>query len=40
MSESSIARYATPIFPKLGLHDEQQTHRRVAAVLTFPRDAG
>jgi DNA-binding NarL/FixJ family response regulator len=40
LSESSIAKYATSIFAKLGLRDERQTHRRVAAVLTFLRDAG
>jgi DNA-binding NarL/FixJ family response regulator len=40
LSESSIEKYATSIFAKLGLTDEPQTHRRVAAVLTFLRDAG
>ena len=40
LSESSIEKYATSIFAKLGLADEPQTHRRVAAVLTFLRDAG
>jgi DNA-binding NarL/FixJ family response regulator len=40
LSESSIEKYATSIFAKLGLSDEPQTHRRVAAVLTFLRDAG
>jgi DNA-binding NarL/FixJ family response regulator len=40
LSESSIEKYATNIFAKLGLQDEPQTHRRVAAVLTYLRDAG
>ena len=40
LSESSIEKYATSIFAKLGLQDEPQTHRRVAAVLTFLGDAG
>ena len=40
LSESSIEKYATSIFAKLGLSDEPQTHRRVAAVLTFLSDAG
>jgi DNA-binding NarL/FixJ family response regulator len=40
LSESSIEKYATSIFAKLHLSDEPQTHRRVAAVLTFLRDAG
>ncbi|HUH06982.1 MAG TPA: response regulator transcription factor [Egibacteraceae bacterium] len=40
LSESSIEKYATSIFAKLGLSEEPQTHRRVAAVLAFLRDAG
>ena len=40
LSESSIEKYATSIFAKLGLRDQPQTHRRVAAVLAFLRDAG
>lgn len=40
LSESSIEKYATAIFAKLGLQDEPQTHRRVAAVLTYLREAG
>ncbi len=40
LSESSVEKYATSIFAKLGLRDEPQTHRRVAAVLAFLRDAG
>ena len=38
LSESSIEKYATSIFAKLGLGDEPETHRRVAAVLTYLRD--
>lgn len=40
LSESSIEKYATSIFLKLGLNDEPRVHRRVAAVLTFLRDQG
>lgn len=40
LSESSIEKYATSIFAKLGLTDEPRIHRRVAAVLAFLRDAG
>lgn len=40
LSESSVEKYATAIFGKLGLADEPQTHRRVAAVLAFLRDEG
>jgi hypothetical protein len=40
LSESSIERYATSTFAKLGLRDEPQTLGRVAAVLTDLRDAG
>ncbi len=40
LSESSIEKYATSIFAKLGFRDEPETHRRVAAVLTFLGDAG
>lgn len=39
LSESSIEKYATSIFSKLGLGDEPQTHRRVAAVLAFLQEA-
>jgi DNA-binding NarL/FixJ family response regulator len=40
LSESSIEKYATSIFAKLGLNEEPQTHRRVAAVLAFLQQAG
>jgi DNA-binding NarL/FixJ family response regulator len=40
LSESSIEKHATSIFAKLGLNEEPQTHRRVAAVLAFLQQAG
>lgn len=40
LSESSIEKYSTSIFLKLGLTDEPQVHGRVAAVLTFLHDEG
>ena len=40
LSESAIEKHANAIFAKLGLSAEPQVHRRVAAVLTFLRDAG
>ena len=40
LSESSVEKYVNAIFSKLGLSGEQAIHRRVAAVLTFLRDAG
>lgn len=40
LSESSIEKYATAIFAKLGLTDEPLVHRRVAAVLTYLQQAG
>ena len=40
LSESSIEKYSTSIFLKLGLTDESQVHRRVAAVLTLLHDEG
>ena len=40
LSESSVEKHVNAIFSKLGLSGEQQVHRRVAAVLTFLRDAG
>jgi DNA-binding NarL/FixJ family response regulator len=40
LSESSIEKYTTSIFLKLGLTDEPQVHRRVAAVLTLLHDEG
>jgi DNA-binding NarL/FixJ family response regulator len=39
LSESSVEKYVNAIFVKLGLSAEQLVHRRVAAVLTFLRDA-
>ena len=40
LSESSVEKNVNAIFTKLGLTSEQLVHRRVAAVLTFLRDAG
>jgi DNA-binding NarL/FixJ family response regulator len=40
LSESSVEKHVNAIFSKLGLTSEQQSHRRVTAVLTFLRDAG
>jgi DNA-binding NarL/FixJ family response regulator len=40
LSESSVEKHVNAIFAKLDLASEQLTHRRVAAVLTFLRDAG
>lgn len=39
LSESSIEKYSTTIFAKLGLRDQPGLHRRVAAVLTFLHEA-
>jgi DNA-binding NarL/FixJ family response regulator len=38
LSESSIEKYASSVFVKLGLFDERHVHRRVAAVLAYLRD--
>jgi hypothetical protein len=35
-----VEKHVNAIFAKLDLASEQQVHRRVAAVLTFLRDAG
>jgi DNA-binding NarL/FixJ family response regulator len=40
LSESSVEKHVNAIFAKLGLTAEQQSHRRVMAVLAFLRDAG
>jgi DNA-binding NarL/FixJ family response regulator len=40
LSESSIEKYASSMFAKLGLNDEPHLHRRVAAVLAFLHDQG
>jgi DNA-binding NarL/FixJ family response regulator len=40
LSASSVEKYSSAIFAKLALTDEPQVHRRVAAVLTYLRDAG
>ena len=40
LSVSSIEKYSSSIFSKLGLFDEPDLHRRVAAVLTYLDDNG
>ena len=40
LSESAVEKHVNAIFSKLGISNEPQFHRRVAAVLTFLRDAG
>jgi DNA-binding NarL/FixJ family response regulator len=40
LSESSVEKQVNAIFAKLDLTSEHLVHRRVAAVLTFLRDAG
>jgi DNA-binding NarL/FixJ family response regulator len=39
VSESAVEKYGNAIFSKLGLSEEPQVHRRVAAVLAFLREA-
>ena len=38
LSESAVEKHINAIFGKLGLAEEPQLHRRVAAVLTYLRD--
>jgi DNA-binding NarL/FixJ family response regulator len=40
LSESAIEKNVNAIFSKLGLSEEAQVYRRVAAVLAFVREAG
>jgi DNA-binding NarL/FixJ family response regulator len=40
LSESSVEKHVAAIFGELGLAQEAQVHRRVAAVLTFLRERG
>ncbi len=40
LSDSAIEKYATSIFAKMGLSEEPEVHRRVAAVLAFLNNAG
>jgi DNA-binding NarL/FixJ family response regulator len=40
LSVSSVEKYSTAVFAKLGLGDEPLVHRRVAAVLAFLEDQG
>ena len=37
LSESAVEKHVNAIFAKLGLTEEPQVHRRVAAVLTYLR---
>ena len=39
LSDSAIEKYVNSLFSKLGLSEETQVHRRVAAVLTLLREA-
>jgi len=39
LSESAVEKHVNAIFSKLGLSNEPQLHRRVAAVLAYLRDA-
>lgn len=40
LSVSSVEKYSTMVFAKLGLGDEPQVHRRVAAVLAYLHEQG
>jgi len=40
LSESSIEKYSTAIFAKLGLRNEPKVHRRVAAVIAYLDEQG
>ncbi|MBO0706173.1 MAG: response regulator transcription factor [Candidatus Dormibacteraeota bacterium] len=40
LSESAVEKYASSIFSKLGLTEEVEVHRRVAAVLAFMETQG
>jgi DNA-binding NarL/FixJ family response regulator len=40
LSESSIEKHVSAIFAKLGLAEERQVHRRVAAVVAYLRSTG
>ena len=40
LSESAVEKHINAIFGKLGLTEEPQLHRRVAAVLAYLRDSG
>jgi len=40
LSESAVEKHSNAIFSKLGLSEEPQVHRRVAAVLAYLRDVG
>jgi DNA-binding NarL/FixJ family response regulator len=38
LSESAVEKHVNALFSKLGLSEEPQVHRRVAAVLKYLRD--
>jgi DNA-binding NarL/FixJ family response regulator len=38
LSESAVEKHVNPIFSKLDLDQEPETHRRVAAVLAFLKE--
>ncbi|HKJ55578.1 MAG TPA: response regulator transcription factor [Nitriliruptoraceae bacterium] len=40
LSESTVEKYSTSIFAKLGLRNEPAVHRRVAAVITYLDEQG
>jgi DNA-binding NarL/FixJ family response regulator len=40
LSTSAVEKHASSIFAKLGLADETQVHRRVAAVVTYLQQIG
>jgi DNA-binding NarL/FixJ family response regulator len=40
LSDSAVEKYVTSIFSKMGLAEEPEVHRRVAAVLAFLRSVG
>ncbi len=39
MSESTVEKHVSAIFSKLGLSEEKEIDRRVAAVLAFLRES-
>jgi DNA-binding NarL/FixJ family response regulator len=39
MSESTVEKHVTAIYSKLGLSDDKEIDRRVAAVMAFLKEA-